>query len=96
MEFKYSIIFGYLLFTSITFISADEEKKKLKLVLDNLDKVNDAEHILKTDISFDKVGEDEVKINGQIEQSVDIDDEYKVSIFYEKATKTILEILIFI
>lgn len=80
MDYKYSIIIGYLIITTISFIAADEEKKKLKLVLDNLDKVNDAEHILKTDISFDKIGE-EVKINGQIEQSIDIDDEYKVSIF---------------
>lgn len=80
MDYKYSIIIGCLIITTVSFIAADEEKKKLKLVLDNLDKVNDAEHILKTDISFDKIGE-EVKINGQIEQSIDIDDEYKVSIF---------------
>ncbi|KAM7361379.1 uncharacterized protein ACRADG_011570 [Cochliomyia hominivorax] len=79
MELKHFITFGYLLFTVVSFAAGDEEKKKFKLVLDKLDKVNDAEHILKTDITFDKVDENEVKINGQIEQCVDLDDEYKIN-----------------
>lgn len=81
MEIKTTTIHWgvFLLLATISFATADEEKKKLKLVLDKLDKVKDAEHILKTDITFDKVDDSEIKINGEIKQSVDLDDDYKVS-----------------
>ncbi|KAI8124575.1 hypothetical protein FF38_10539 [Lucilia cuprina] len=79
MKLKDFIFTGFLFFTIVSNTTADKEKKKLKLVLDKLDKVKDAEHILKTDITFDKVGDDEVKINGQVEQSIDLDDEYKIN-----------------
>ena len=81
MDFKLSTICKCLLVIAIASHSyaKDEEKKKLKLVLDKLDKIKDAEHFLKTDLSFDKVGEEEVKINGVVDQLEDLDDEYMVS-----------------
>lgn len=81
MDFKLSTICTCLLVIAIASYSyaKEEEKKKLKLVLDKLDKIKDAEHFLKTDLSFDKVGEEEVKINGVVDQLEDLDDEYMVS-----------------
>lgn len=61
-------------------IQADGEKKKLKIVLDKLEKEIDAEHLVKTELKFEKAeGDDEVKINGVVDQLVDFDDNYKVS-----------------
>lgn len=81
MDFKRSAICLCLLLTAIISNTLAEDKKQLKLVLDKLDKIKDAEHILKTDLSFDKVGDEEVKINGVVEQLEDMDDEYMVGLF---------------
>ncbi|XP_013098279.1 uncharacterized protein LOC106081098 [Stomoxys calcitrans] len=60
---------------------ADDEKKKLKIVLDKLEKINDAEHILKTDLKFEKdEADDQVKVSGVVEQMLDLGDEHKIII----------------
>ncbi|XP_073819820.1 uncharacterized protein [Musca autumnalis] len=70
----------WLLQALVASSQADDEKKKLKIVLDKLEKVIDAEHLLKTELKFEKAeGEDEVKVNGVVEQLVDFDDNYKVT-----------------
>ncbi|XP_075146287.1 chemosensory protein A 87a [Haematobia irritans] len=62
-------------------INAQEEKKDLKIVLDKLEKINDAEHILKTDLKFEKdEADNEVKISGTVEQMLDLGDEHKITI----------------
>ncbi|TMW40380.1 hypothetical protein DOY81_014540 [Sarcophaga bullata] len=82
MDFKLSTICICLLLIAIASycLAKEEEKKKLKLVLDKLDKIKDAEHFLKTDLTFDKVGEEEVKINGVVDQLEDLDDEYMIDV----------------
>lgn len=62
-------------------LGAGEEKKKLKLVLDKLEKVLDAEHVMNTEVTFDKEGDsNEVLVNGFAETFVDLDDNYKVGL----------------
>lgn len=80
MSSKLHLLLGIgLIFAFVSQIVCDEEKKKLKLVLDKLEKVKDAEHIVKTDLKFEKAeGDTEVKVNGVVEQMVDVDDNYKV------------------
>lgn len=66
-----------LLLFAIQQTLADDDKENLKLVMDKMEKVTEAEEIIKTDISLDKQG-DEVTINGKAEQLVELNDNYKV------------------
>ncbi|XP_061389697.1 uncharacterized protein LOC133324887 [Musca vetustissima] len=82
MGSKIHILLGIWLLQALVVppIQADGEKKKLKIVLDKLEKIIDAEHLVKTDLRFEKAeGDDEVKVNGVVEQLVDFDDNYKVT-----------------
>uniref|UniRef100_A0A1A9X1L9 Uncharacterized protein n=1 Tax=Glossina brevipalpis TaxID=37001 RepID=A0A1A9X1L9_9MUSC len=72
-------IFLFILKNSI-YSRAENDKPPYKVVLDKLIKEKEAEHIVKTDLTFDKVG-DEVLVNGQMEQLVDLDNNYKSVIF---------------
>lgn len=82
MDNKLSIIFGLFLLYFPLLNTAAAKRKNLKLILDKWDKVKDAEYIFKTNVTFVKVDNKEVKINGQIEQLLDLNDEYRVSSRY--------------
>ncbi|XP_058979114.1 uncharacterized protein LOC131802711 [Musca domestica] len=81
MVSKFHLFLGiWLLQVFVAPIQADGEKKKLKIVLDKLEKEIDAEHLVKTELKFEKAeGDDEVKINGVVDQLVDFDDNYKIT-----------------
>lgn len=83
------VIFLLILKNSI-YLRAEDDKPPYKVVLDKLVKEQEAEHIVKTDLTFDKVG-DEVLVNGQMEQLVDLDNNYKVC----KKLKVKTELLFF-
>ncbi|KAI9580050.1 hypothetical protein GQX74_000838 [Glossina fuscipes] len=79
----FSVILLLILKNSI-YLRAEDDKPPYKVVLDKLVKEKEAEHIVKTDLTFDKV-DSEVLVNGQMEQLVDLDNNYKSLIIIHHA-----------
>lgn len=58
-------------------ISADDEK--LQLTIDKFEVVQENTDIIKVNLKFDN-GDDKIMVNGQVEQKVDLNNDYQVNL----------------
>ncbi|XP_067626667.1 uncharacterized protein CheA87a [Eurosta solidaginis] len=85
MEFNL-LIFNLMLCGFFAITSFAEEQKKFKFILDNVITEKESEDVGKIKVELDKSG-DYLKINGEAEQLVDLDNTWKVQIVLKGANE---------
>ncbi|XP_054747076.1 uncharacterized protein LOC129252925 [Anastrepha obliqua] len=74
----------YIILLGYTRAYAAEQEANYKLILDKLTADKEAEDIVKVKVELDK-SEDAVKINGEVEQLIDMDNTWKVKLVFKRA-----------
>lgn len=76
---KYFLLLFTVSMVNYFTIIVAEDDDKLHLIIDEMKTVQENTDIIKIDVKIES-GDDKIVVNGDVEQKVDLDDEYQVRI----------------